>query len=803
MTRNSFGLKTRPHPVSLAIRSAAPVALAAALLAGGPAFAQPAAAPTVPVSLAAQPLAAALNELARQAGLELIVEPGLVAGRAAPAVAGTMTARQALDRLLAGSGLVATVDGNTVVVSRAPDTAAEQAMAPITVTAAAHEESGGAPARRTVSASKTDTPILETPQSVSVITAAQLDAQKPRSIGEVLGYTPGAFAGLAGSSNRYDYVALRGFADSSVDSTLLDGQRLLSDQGSYSSMQVDPFFLERIDVLRGPASVLYGRASPGGLVALTSKTAQFTPQRSIGLTVGNRNRREGTLDLTGPLGDSGTLAWRVTALARQLDSQFTGVKEERLALAPSLTIRPSKQTSLRLHVYLQRDPEGSYHSGVPADASVGAGHNGQKISRYFFDGDPSVEEYRRDQRIAGYQLEHAFNDTFTFRQNARYVSTDTTLRQVYGDGWSGPRTLARYYSGAGESTRGHAIDNQLEARLRSGPVSHILLAGLDYQKRHVNGRWDWGTADPIDVFAPVYGAPGMVVTGGAPIDRHLRQTGVYVQDQMAIGRWRLTLGGRDDRVEASNQMAPAEPARWKGSRFTKRAGAVYLFDNGVAPYASWSDGFNPSLRNDRQGNNLPPTETEQVEAGIRYQPEGGATLLSAAVYQLKQSNVATQPAGFFYFVPAGAVRARGLELEARTQLADKLSLLASYTFNDMTFQASPAGYQGNTPYQAPRHMASAWADWNFLPGYSLGAGVRHVGTSWGDNANTFKVPSYVLADLALNVDLGRLGTAFRGASLRLNASNLFDKTYVASCMSASYCYWGDARNVSATLAYQW
>ncbi|WP_338770465.1 TonB-dependent siderophore receptor [Massilia sp. METH4] len=777
-------------------------ALTAAMVSAAPAFAQPAAAPAVPIDVAAQPLAPALNELARQAGLELIVQPALVADRNAPAVSGTLTGQQALDRLLAGSGLVARVDGRSAVVGAAQTTAPEQAMAPVTVTAAAHETGIGA-AKHTSFANKTDTPVIETPQSVSTITLDQLEVQKPRSIGEALGYTPGTFAGLAGSSNRYDYVALRGFADSSVDSTLLDGQRLLSDQGSYTSMQIDPYFLERIDVLRGPASVLYGRASPGGLVALTSKQAQFTPQHSIQLTVGNRNRHEAAIDLTGPLGDSGTMAYRVTALARELDSQFTGVKEERLALAPSLTIRPSKATTLRLSAYLQRDPEGSYHSGVPANASVSTTQNGEQISRYFFDGDPSVEKYRRDQRILGWQLEHAFNDTWTFRQNFRHVAADTTLRQVYGDGWAGPRTLARYYSGAEESTSGYAIDNQLEGRLRSGAVAHTVLVGVDHQKRHVDGRWEWGSALPIDVFAPVYGAPGMQVTGGADIDRHLKQSGVYLQDQMALGRWRFTLGGRGDRVEASNQMAPSAPARWKGDKFTKRAGAVYLFDNGLAPYASWSDGFNPSLRNDQQGNNLPPTETEQVEVGIRYQPAGSATLLSAALYELEQTNVATQPTGFFYFVPAGEVRARGLELEARSQLSDSVSLQASYTFNDMEFQESPAGYKGNTPYQAPRHMASSWVDWNIAPGYSAGAGVRYVGTSFGNNANTFKVPSYVLADLTLNVDLGRLGTAFKGASLRLSANNLFDKTYVASCMSDSYCYWGDARNVRATLAYQW
>ncbi|MEP6721211.1 MAG: TonB-dependent siderophore receptor [Variovorax sp.] len=759
------------------------------------------------IGIAAQPLAQALNDLARQTRLELMVQPALVAGKAAPAVSGQLTPQQALSRLLAGSGLAATIEGNAVVVKTSSDTSGAGNLPVVTVTAGSEEQTAGGTtgyvATRSAAGAKTDTPILETPQSISVVTKQQLEDQKPRSIPEALNYTPGAFTGLVGSSNRYDYVALRGFNDSSVDSTLLDGLRLLSDQGSYSSMQVDPYFLERIDVVRGPASVLYGRASPGGLVALTSAKPQFEPYREVQLTAGNRNRMESAVDLTGPVDTNGVMAYRLTALGRSLDSQFNQVKEQRQAIAPSLTIRPSKNTQLLLQAYLQHDPEGSYHSGVPADASINANHNGSRISRYFFDGDPSVEKYQRTQRFLGYQFDHAFNDQWKFQQNFRYVSADTTLRQVYGYGWASANELTRYYAGARESTRGHTIDNRLEGHFETGALKHTLLAGLDYQKRSVGGSWESGGASPINVLAPVYGFPGLSDITSSPIDRHLEQTGLYVQDQMALGGWRLTLGGRQDWAQASNRYGTDAPAEWKGSKFTKRAGLVYLFDNGIAPYVGYSDGFNPSLRNGQQGNILRPAETKQVEVGIRYQPKGSNTLLSAAVYDLKQENVATRPVGATYYVPSGKVRSRGIELEARSQLTGNFSMLASYTFTDMKFIESAEGFTGNTPYQAPRHMASVWGDWTFMPGFTLGAGVRHVGTSWVDNANSFKVRPYAVVDLMLRIDLSYVNPSLKGSSLRLSANNVFDKSYVASCLSQQYCYWGDARNVAATLTYQW
>ena len=657
-------------------------------------------------------------------------------------------------------------------------------------------------ARQSAAGTKTDTPIIETPQSISVVTQQQLDDQKPRGISEALNYTSGAFTALVGASNRYDYVALRGFSDSSVDNTLLDGLRLMSDQGSYSSFQVDPYFLQRIDVLKGPGSILYGRASPGGVVALTSKKPLFQPYHEVELTVGNRNRLEGAFDISGPIDQNGVMAFRVTGLARGMDTQFDHVREQRFAIAPSLAINFTPDTHLLLQAYLQHDPEGGYHSGVPAEGSLFP-RNGRYISRYFFDGDPTVEKYRRTERMVGYQFEHAFNDQLTVRQNFRYVFGDTRLRQIYGFGWASADELTRYYSGAKEATHAYTVDNQLEGKFATGAMKHTMLFGLDYQKRHVDGFWESGSADPINAFNPVYGSPGVTGVTASPIDRWLEQTGLYLQDQIAIDRWRFTLGVREDHAKASNLYGTGTPSEWSGSKFTKRAGVVYLFDNGIAPYFSYSDGFNPSLRADQRGNLLQPATAQQFEAGVRYRPKGSSTLLAASVFNLDQENVATKPVGQIYYVPSGKIRTRGVELEARTQVTDTVSVLANYTFTNMKFIESAEGFVGNTPYQVPRHMASAWVDWRFMPGYTAGMGLRYVGTSWGDNANSFKVPPYTLVDLMLRIDLARWDPSLKGAKLQLSAKNLFNKNYVASCLSNAYCYWGDARNVMATISYQW
>ncbi|ALN65399.1 tonB-dependent siderophore receptor family protein [Lysobacter antibioticus] len=658
-------------------------------------------------------------------------------------------------------------------------------------------------ARWSTGVTKADTPLLETPLSVSVVSRQQIDDQKPRSVSEALRYTPGAFVGLVGSADRYDYIALRGFIDNSTDNSVLDGLKLLGDSAGYNSLQIDPYFLERIDVFRGPSSVLYGRASPGGFAALTSKQPQFDYARSIEATFGTRRQSGAAFDFTGPLREDGEVraAYRLVGLGRSSETQVEHTRRERYALAPSLLLQFGEGTDLLLQAYLQHDPDGGYHSGVPADATLDTTHNGRRISPRLFDGEPGRDAYSRRERLLGYRFEHRFGPNWSFRQHYRHVDSDVALRQVYGYGWASATELNRYYTGGDEALRAQAVDNQVQGRFETGAFAHTVSLGLDYQNRENQGYWLSGVAAPLDAFSPRYGQ-GRISEARNHWRHDFEQTGLYLHDQIALRQWRFSLSGRGDRVHMANiDRDHATRSSWSGSRFTSRLGAVYLFGNGLSPYLSYSESFNPNLYVGRDHRLLEPTESRQNEIGLKHQPPGSESLLSIAAYDLVQNHVASRVLATNYHEPAGQVRSRGLELEAKSQLGERFSAMASYTYTDMEYERGEAAYRGKTPYQAPRHMASLWADYAFAGGLGVGAGLRHVGSSWADRINTRKVPAYTLMDLSLRYELGRASAALRGLSLRVNANNLLDKRYVASCASLLYCYYGEERNVTATVRY--
>ncbi len=796
--------KTRPLRARLACAAAASLLALAAHAQTAP----------VAVDIAAQPMDKALAALARQSGARIVYSTALTERREAPALRGSFTVRQALQQLLQGSDLALheAPDGGFTVLPAQPGTVppgAGASLAPVSVTAGTERETAISPvdgyfARRTATATKTDTPIIEIPQSVSVVTRQQMDDQRPASLMEALEYAPGVFTGQVGATNRYDYLPLRGFIETSTDNTVLDGLKVLSDGGSYSSMQVDPYLLERVDVYRGPSSVLYGRNAPGGLVAMTSKRPTSEPYRSLELTLGNRDRAQAGFDVAGPIGEAGSgLSYLITGLGRYNRTQFDHVKESRWALAPSLQWQDGR-TRVLLQAYVQDDPDGGYHGGAPYDTTVTGAHNGRRVPRSFFDGDSSYNEFKRRQRMIGYQFEHAFDNGWTVRQNFRYLASTVALEQVYGTTWSGPNTLTRYASGADEKLRAWTLDNQAERRFDTGPVRHTVLAGLDHQHRNLYGAWYAGGATDLDVVFPVYGNALVGALDRVAVERKLTQTGVYLQDQLAWDRWRLTVSGRWDRARTVNRAYGSdEYLRWSGRKFSGRTGLVYLFDNGFAPYVSYSESFNPSGFTDSRGNVLQPTETRQVEAGLKYEPSGGIGLASIAVYDLVQKNVATRILGTPYYEPAGKVRSRGLEAETRLQVHRNFALLASYTYTDARFLRTDNGNEGRTPYQVPQQMASVWGEYTLAPGVALGAGVRHIDQSWADNANTRRVPAYTLVDLSLRLDLGRMRQEWHGASLRFNVRNAGDKRYIASCASLNYCYFGEGRRVSATFGYDW
>ena len=285
------------------------------------------------------------------------------------------------------------------------------------------------------SATKLLTPLVETPQAVSVISQSQMQQQGAVSVQRAVSYTPGVFSNQVGASNRFDYLVLRGFSDGSLGNTYLNGLKILGDTNSHSSLVIDPWFLESIEVVRGPAAVLYGQSSPGGIVALQTRRPEFDTFGEVEIGVGTNRQRYSALDLNDTAAD-GRLAWRLDAKARRSDTQVDKVREERYVLMPSLTWNVTPDTTLDLMAYLQREPEGGYHSGLPYEGTV-VPRNGRKLSRSFYEGEPGHEGFRRNQTLLAYALEHRFGDTAAFRQNAQYLQS--TVSWTRSMPMAGPR----------------------------------------------------------------------------------------------------------------------------------------------------------------------------------------------------------------------------------------------------------------------------------------------------------------------------------------------------------------------------
>ena len=758
-----------------------------------------------------------LNQFARQAGITLSSTPQLTGGLQSPGLQGQYSTDQALRQLLNGSGLeAASQDGRNYVLRAQPEDAALSLPSTDIRSFTLGNALGsmeGYNATHSQVATKTSMPILETTQSVSVVTRQQMDDQGSQTVAQAMRYTPGVLTNPYGATHRYDYVAMRGFNDGSVDNIYVDGLKSMGDNGTYSTMQVDPYFLERIDILMGPSSVLYGRSSPGGLVALTTKKPLFDPYRQVQATVGIQGQRGMGFDFSGPLDDDKHIAYRLTGLADASDTQFDHNKEERYAIAPAVSIDFNEDTSLTLQAYLQHDPNGGYHGGNPADGMLHP-RNGLRLSDHFFEGEPDIDNYERTQQSFSYQFEHRFNDVLTARQNFRYQDSDVSMDQVYSAGWADTTSniLNRAYTGGDERLHSFIVDNMLQAEFFTGAAKHTVLLGADYQRRKADVTWRYGTVDPLDAGNPHYGHGNLQVLGENNYLRRLQQTGVYLQDLIDLDQWRFSLGLRQDWVKVSEENRDTDTkVNDDRSKFTTRAGVLYLFENGIAPYVSYSESFNPNTVSDQNGRPLAPTEGTQWEVGIKHQPPGTDNLFTASVFRIEQENLASKQPDEEFYRAVGEVRSQGLELEAHVQVTENLKLIGGYTYTDIEYAKSMPSLvtpgldnKGNSPTQAPEQMYSLWADYNFrqgpLDGLRLGGGVRYVGYSWVDAENSMKVPSYTLFDASVGYDLGKVG--LKGVDVRLNANNLTNESYVASCASLNYCYMGEERNVSATVSYQ-
>jgi len=655
-------------------------------------------------------------------------------------------------------------------------------------------------------ATKTDTPLIEVPQSVSVVTEEQIEKQAAQTMSEALRYTPGFFAAYE-SDVRYDNApVVRGF----IPTLYLDGL-LLPDSQGFGAPRIEPYGLERIEVLKGPSSGLYGQVPPGGLIDMVSKRPTPFPLHEVLLQYGSYDRYQGAFDLGGPVDSGRRILYRLTGLLRKSDTQTKFAEDNRIFLAPSVTVRPFENTSITISAYFQKDDnKGISPQTLPAQGTLFSNPNGKiPVGRYV--GEPGYDRVDKTTFFVGYSLEHAFNEIFAFRQNLRYSTVDLDVHDgVRGEGLQPDlRTLNRAVYDITDFADNFQVDNQGLAVFNAGPVRNEVLVGFDYLWTKNKFNMDFGVAPSIDLYDPVYGQPFDTPTPFVKNVDEQNQFGVYIQDQIYYRGFVLTLTGRQDWVDISTRdLLSDTKSTQDDSAFSYRAGLNYVFDFGLAPYIAYSRSFQPTVGTNFAGKPFKPTRGEQYEAGIKYQPEWFPGIVTAAVYNLEQKNALTaDPVNEFFQVQTGKVRVRGFEIDATLSPLPGLNMVGGYAYTDSEIlKSNIPGEQGNEMPNVPKNQVSWWTDYTLqtsvLKGFGLGAGVRYVGDFFGNTDNAIKMPSVTLVDAAAYYDFGGLCSRFEGLKLAVNASNLLDKTYV-TCFNENYCSYGNKLNVLATLAFNW
>jgi iron complex outermembrane receptor protein len=673
----------------------------------------------------------------------------------------------------------------------------------------------GIVAKRSLSASKTDTSLRETPQAISVVTRDQMDAQGAGTVAEALRYTPGVLPDPNGYDIRYDWLYIRGF--NAYGTMWLDGLILPGDPSNYATPSVNSFALERIDVIKGPASVLYGRAVPGGLVNQVSKRPQETARNEVGLQTSSHGGLQGTLDMTGPLTQDGDWLYRIIALGKNMGSQVDREREKQFMLAPSLTWAPTDQTSLTLYGSYQKDRPLFSPRFYPAIGTLIDSPFGQ-IPRDIYFGDPNAEVFERDFFTLGYEFEHEFNETWTVRQNLRYSQSDqymflALINPAFAYRPDG-HTLNRASAVSDDWVSTFNVDTQLEARFDTGAFDHTLLLGLDYLRANSSTNFGNGMGvPPLDLLNPQYGtAPIAVPAVQRSGLQEQQQIGLYAQDQIRYDNWVGTFGMRYDfsDIKTTDRMKSPEVVTTNDDqRLTWRAGLTYLFDNGLAPYASYSTSFLPTLGLDANLKPMKAQTAEQFEIGFKYEPPGGRGLVTVSLFDMTLEN-ALSNIGMNQYLQIGEQRVRGLEVEGKYELTPELSLLASYAYSDSEVTKSRNAVElGREMLRLPEHQGSFWVSYqpSYIEGLTLNAGVRATSSYQTDSTYRadLRIPGKALVDIGAEYDFGAIDKDFAGTKLRVNVTNLFDKEYVSHCLNITggSCNYGAGRAITASLNYSW
>lgn len=681
---------------------------------------------------------------------------------------------------------------------------------------------------------KIEAPINEIAQSISIITRQAMDDRNTQNITEALRYSAGVLADVYGYDPRADWFVIRGY--NAESDTYRDGLRHVNT--GFLAPRINQYGLEQIDVIKGSASVFYGANNPGGIVNLRTKRPTDTPLNEVGMSFGSYNNRQLFSDFSDALNKE--VKFRITSSIRNSDTVIDQGQDDSLYVAPTISWTPNENTELTILAQFQRDEQGTSFNATPAPyfTNVFKTMTGGMIELPAFSlnqnvGNPDYDAYDRDYAAFGYELKHRLNPTWQFQQNLRFESIDLNYAyaQLSGANFD-PNTYQAFFEQIAyleeQDAKNLRADQNLTGQWKFGNIDYTLVAGLDAY--HLTSDQKQSTSLPSIYTLNTYSGTYPNISKPTTLNKNNEIThqgvALYALNRFKINdQWLFNLAGRYDWNDIENEGLALNTNTFnydaiKQERtykeFTGQASAMYLFENGLSPYISYSTGFKPSTWTDENGQLLKPETSNQIETGLKWLSKNQNMLVNIAVFQLQKQNEIRRNTVTQQVFQTGELETKGVELETQLKLPYGFDIAGSYTFNDakVTKDDIAPVRQGTRPIFNPEHQANLWLNYRVpataLKGLTIGAGIRYVGEMdyLEDNLVDFDpvynplathVPIHLdektLVDLALGYQFDRLNLNFK-------VNNVTDKKHMNYCMS-QICQYGEERNYIATIKYRW
>ncbi|KKE84272.1 hypothetical protein N481_07160 [Pseudoalteromonas luteoviolacea S4047-1] len=694
------------------------------------------------------------------------------------------------------------------------------------------------------SASKSDVPITKTPVSVSVLTSKRISDLGAETLQDAIGYVAGVYNGPYGVDTRGDWSKVRG-----VDPLIyVDGLQM--QFGHYNNTRTNPYTLERVEILKGPSSVLYGQGSTGGIINSVSKRPHSETQGEIWAQVGNYDRVQLAGDYNTAFGNSDEFQARFVGVYRNSDTQTDFVEDNTFVFAPSFAWDINQDTRLTILTNIQENETGSSTQFFPHEGTILPAKYGQIPSERFVS-EPGWDRYDTEQLAITTIVEHSISEDTQVNWSTRYSDSSSEYRTIFAS-WppkfnADKRTINRIFSMSDGESKSLLSDIQLHQYIEFNDVEISIVAGIDFQDAETRtSRLRGVVSSPLDLYNPVYGLNDPLpneITNIAP-EQVNTQLGGYIQATFEYNNFILNTALRHDDLEQKTwekvgDVSSLLEVKKSQSALTGRIGGLYQFENGISPYVSYSESFQPIYGLKPQGGSFKPKEGEQIEYGVKYQPAGTEHLITASVFHITDKNHIRQISPLEH-VQDSEISVDGFELEAQLEW-ENLDVYASYAYTESNMDTTPlsskeifaqatllaqqvqdpaaqqqimagavlmTGTDDVSLSATPEHLASVWATYradNLVEGLKFGAGIRYVGKTFDgsrsisigdiDYHKALTTDSFTLYDMMI-------GYQMDDYELSLNIDNLTDKTVITSCLYRGDCFYGQRRTVTANLKYR-